>query len=310
MPPNSPANYSSRADFDSTVSGGAVFLEDALNLTPNWVLVSGLRYEYLELDRGIDDLSAGTRDTFGQTFEDLSWRLGTVYDLTNNMQVFAQYNQASSPIGSLLLSNPTNARFDLSDGRATELGARANLWRDRVTLTTAVYRLNQDDIVTRDPANPALSVQGGGIEAEGVEVDLTVRPHERWWINLNGAWNDAEYDQLLGAGGEDLSGNRLTNVPKTTANLSSAYTLAALPLTLGGAVRHTGDFYTGTANEYLVDERSLLDAWVSYPVASGTLTLRGRNLTDEFYADWSGYSATQVYVGAPRTVELGWTGRF
>ncbi len=310
MPPNSPANYGSRADFDSSVSGGAVFLEDALNLTPNWVLVSGLRYEYLELDRGIDDLSAGTRDTFGQTFEDLSWRLGTVYDLTNNVQVFAQYNQASSPIGSLLLSNPTNARFDLSDGRATELGARANLWRDRVTLTTAVYRLSQDDIVTRDPANPALSVQGGGIEAEGVEVDLTVRPHGRWWINLNGAWNDAEYDQLLGAGGEDLSGNRLTNVPKTTANLSSAYTLAALPLTLGGAVRHTGDFYTGTANEYLVDERTLLDAWVSYPVASGTLTLRGRNLTDEFYADWSGYSATQVYVGAPRTVELGWAGRF
>ena len=46
------------------------------------------------------------------------------------------------------------------------------------------------------------------------------------------------------------------------------------------------------------------------PLASGTLTLRGRNLTDEFYADWSGYSPTQVYVGAPRTVELGWTGRF
>ncbi|MEP1894874.1 MAG: TonB-dependent siderophore receptor [Alloalcanivorax venustensis] len=310
MPPNSPANYGSRADFDSTVSGGAVFLEDALNLTPNWVLVSGLRYEYLELDRGIDDLSAGTRDTFGQTFEDLSWRLGTVYDLTNNVQVFAQYNQASSPIGSLLLSNPTNARFDLSDGRATELGARADLWRDRVTLTTSVYRLSQDDIVTRDPANPALSVQGGGIDAEGVEVDLTVRPHERWWINLNGAWNDAEYEELLGADGEDLSGNRLTNVPEATANLSSAYTLAALPLTLGGAVRHTGDFYTGTANEYLVDERTLLDAWVSYPLANGTLTLRGRNLTDEFYADWSGYSPTQVYVGAPRTVELGWTGRF
>lgn len=310
MPPNSPASYGSRADFDSSVSGGAVFLEDALNLTPNWVLVSGLRYEYLKLDRGIDDLSAGTRDTFGQTFEDLSWRLGTVYDLTNEVQVFAQYNQASSPIGSLLLSNPTNARFDLSDGRSTEIGARADLWRDRVTLTTAVYRLSQDDIVTRDPANPSLSVQGGSLEAEGVEVDLTVRPHERWWINLNGAWNDAGYEDLTGGGGEDLSGNRLTNVPEVTANLSSAYRLAALPLTVGGALRHTGDFYTGTANQYLVDERTLLDAWVSYPVARGTLTLRGRNLTDEFYADWSGYSATQVYVGAPRTVELGWTGRF
>ena len=42
----------------------------------------------------------------------------------------------------------------------------------------------------------------------------------------------------------------------------------------------------------------------------GPLPLRGRNLTDEFYADWSGYSATQVYIGEPRTVEIGWTGRF
>ncbi|MEO1902831.1 MAG: TonB-dependent siderophore receptor [Alcanivorax sp.] len=310
LPPNSPANYGARADYDSQVAGGAVFVEDALNLTSNWVVVSGLRYEYLDLDRGIDDLAAGTRETFGQTYEDLSWRLGTVYDLSNRVQVFAQYNRASSPVSGLLLSRASNAEFDLSKGRAVEVGSRAALLDDRATLTVSLYRLDQDDILTRDPANPALSVQGGSLRAEGVEVDLTLRPHERWWVNLNGAYNDAEYDELLGAGGVDLSGNRLTNVPEKTANLSSAYTLAALPLTLGGAVRYTGDFFTSTANEYRVDARTLVDAWISYPVAKGTLTLRGRNLTDEFYADWSGYSATQVYIGEPRTVEIGWTGRF
>ncbi|MFP1678480.1 TonB-dependent receptor [Alloalcanivorax sp. C16-2] len=310
LPPNTDANYGSRADYDSQVSGGALFLEDALNLTPNWVIVSGLRYEYLDLDRGIDDLAAGTRETFGQTYEDLSWRLGTVHDLNNQVQVFAQYNRAAAPVSGLLLSRASNVEFDLSKGRAVEVGSRAALLDDRATLTVSLYRLDQDDILTRDPANPALSVQGGRLRAEGVEVDLTLRPHERWWVNLNGAYNDAEYDELLGAGGVDLSGNRLTNVPEKTANLSSAYTLAALPLTLGGAVRYSGDFYTSTANEYRIDERTLVDAWISYPLADGTLTLRGRNLTDEFYADWSGYSATQVYIGEPRTVEIGWTGRF
>ncbi|WP_338015210.1 TonB-dependent siderophore receptor [Alloalcanivorax marinus] len=310
LPPNTDANYGSRADYDSQVSGGALFLEDALNLTPNWVIVSGLRYEYLDLDRGIDDLAAGTRETFGQTYEDLSWRLGTVHDLNNQVQVFAQYNRAAVPVSGLLLSRASNVEFDLSKGRAVEVGSRAALLDDRATLTVSLYRLDQDDILTRDPANPALSVQGGRLRAEGVEVDLTLRPHERWWVNLNGAYNDAEYDELLGAGGVDLSGNRLTNVPEKTANLSSAYTLAALPLTLGGAVRYSGDFYTSTANEYRIDERTLVDAWISYPLADGTLTLRGRNLTDEFYADWSGYSATQVYIGEPRTVEIGWTGRF
>ena len=310
LPPNTDANYGSRADYDSQVSGGALFVEDALNLTPNWVVVSGLRYEYLDLDRGIDDLVAGTRETFGQTYEDLSWRLGTVYDLSNRVQVFAQYNRAAAPVSGLLLSRASSAEFDLSKGRSVEVGSRAAFLDDRATLTVSLYRLDQDDILTRDPANPSLSVQGGSLRAEGVEVDLTLRPHERWWINLNGAYNDAEYDQLLGAGGVDLSGNRLTNVPEKTANLSSAWTLPGLPLTLGGAVRYTGDFYTSTSNQYRIDERTLLDAWVSYPLADGTLTLRGRNLTDEFYADWSGYSATQVYIGEPRTVEIGWTGRF
>ncbi|SOC04475.1 iron complex outermembrane recepter protein [Alloalcanivorax xenomutans] len=311
LPPNSPANYtSSRVDYDSTVSGRALFVEDALNLTPRWLMVAGLRYEYLDLDRGIDDLDAGSRETFGQTFEDLSWRLGTVYDLTNTTQVFLQYNRASAPVGGLLLSNATNARFDLTTGRSMEAGVRGQLWDNRLTLMTSVYRIRQDDIITRDPNNAGLSIQGGSLESKGVEVDLTLRPHPRWWLNLNGAFNDAEYTRMTSSSGADQSGNRLTNMPEKTWNLSSAYTFAPLPVTVGGAVRYTGDFFTGTANQYRVASRTLLDAWVGYPLAGGTLTLRGRNLTDEFYAEWSGYSPTQVYIGEPRTVELGWTGRF
>ena len=34
------------------------------------------------------------------------------------------------------------------------------------------------------------------------------------------------------------------------------------------------------------------------------LTARGRNLTDAFYGEYSGYPATNVYIGAPRSFEL------
>src|SRR5690606_38372687 len=148
---------------------------------------------------------------------------------------------------------------------------------NRLTLMTSVYRIRQDDIITRDPNNAGLSIQGGSLESKGVEVDLTLRPHPRWWLNLNGAFNDAEYTRMTSSSGADQSGNRLTNVPEKTWNLSSAYTFAPLPVTVGGAVRYTGDFFTGTANQYRVASRTLLDAWVGYPLAGGTLTLRGRN---------------------------------
>ncbi len=310
LPANNAANYDTRVNYDSTVATRALFLEDAFNLTARWLLITGARYEFMDLDRGIDDLDSGSRTEFGRTFEDVSWRVGTVFDLTNRSQLFAQYNRAAAPISGLLLGNIGNADFDLSKGRSVEAGIRSQLWEDRITLTTSAFRIDQDDILTRDVNDPTLTVQGGSQRSRGIEATLAVALTPRWWVNFNGTLVDAEYTRLVNGSGDDLSGNRPSNVAEKTYNLSSAYTLASLPLTLGGAVRHTGDFYTDSTNRYRVRGRTLLDTWLSYPLAGGTLTLRGRNLTDKFYADWSGYSATQVYVGEPRTVELGWTGHF
>lgn len=310
LPIDNASNYSYRMDYDSTVTTQGVFVEDALNLTPNWLLVGGARYDYSDLNRTVDDLVANTSSDFGQTYESLSWRLGTIYDLTNNTQLFAQYNRAATPITALVLSSESRAAFDLSEGRSMEAGVRTDFWNRRATLTAAVYRIDQDDILTRDPSNPALTVQGGSQRSEGGELDLTLQLLPQWWLRLNAAHVNAKYTELSDGSGNDLSGNRPTNVPDETYAATSAYTLNAIALTVGGAIRHTGDFYTSSGNEYNVASRTLVDAWVSHPLGKGTLTLRGRNLTDEFYADWSGYSATQVYVGAPRTVELGWTGHF
>lgn len=33
-------------------------------------------------------------------------------------------------------------------------------------------------------------------------------------------------------------------------------------------------------------------------------TLRGRNLTDAFYGEYSGCPSTNIYIGAPRSVEI------
>jgi iron complex outermembrane receptor protein len=34
------------------------------------------------------------------------------------------------------------------------------------------------------------------------------------------------------------------------------------------------------------------------------VSVRGRNLTDAFYGEYSGYPSTNVYIGAPRSVEI------
>jgi iron complex outermembrane receptor protein len=59
-----------------------------------------------------------------------------------------------------------------------------------------------------------------------------------------------------------------------------------------------------------VDGRVVVDAAVGYRALGGEITVRGRNLTDEFYADWTVSSANQVLIGAPRSVDVTFTSRF
>jgi len=115
---------------------------------------------------------------------------------------------------------------------------------------------------------------------------------------------------LIEAGGADRSGNRPQNVPERLADLVVTYTPSTLPVTLTGILRHNGNFYTENANVIRVNSATIFDAAISWRAPFGTLSLRGRNLTDAFYADWSGYASGLVFVGASRSAEISLERRF
>ena len=99
----------------------------------------------------------------------------------------------------------------------------------------------------------------------------------------------------------DIPGAISGNVPGNPA----AVMMRGFSGTLSGFVRHVSGFFTDRANTIHVDGRTTLDAQISWKVAEqAQLTMRGRNLTDAFYGEYSDYPATNVYLGAPRSVEL------
>ncbi len=105
-------------------------------------------------------------------------------------------------------------------------------------------------------------------------------------------------------------GNTPPNVPETVANLFATWRLSALPVTLSLGARHAGHLYTNNANTVRVNGYTTVDGSVTWRLTNGELSLRGRNLTDELYADWGGSSATQVLIGAPRSFEVSYIARF
>jgi len=299
--------------FDSGLKQSSVFVEDALNLTPKWLLVGGVRWDHMALDRATTQNTTGAVDRNSPTFDPVSWRAGTTWDVTPGVTLYAQYTTAVSPVSSILLASIANSRFRLTTGRAYEAGFKASTWGGRASVTGAAYRIAQRDILTRDPGNPALAVQGGRQSSQGVELSGVVAPVPALRLSGGVSYTDARYDELseLVAGVRiDRSGNRPINIPSTTVNASALYTIAR-SVTLGGFLRHASAFYTDTANTIRVAGHSVLDASVSFPVAPhATLTLRGRNLTDAFYGEYSGYPTTNVYIGAPRSFEVALATRF
>jgi iron complex outermembrane receptor protein len=310
FPADDAADFDTRQDVTADVKVAALFAEDAFNLTPEWLLVAGLRWDRIEMNRQVANVTSGAVQTYGQEYNPVTWRLGTVYSLRSSTQLYAQYTRAVTPLSGLLFISATNAALRLTTGKSAEAGIKTNFFGDRAELTASVFHIRQDDILTRDPADPTEVLQGGSMLSTGGELSLTVRPTDELSIALSATLLDARYGDLIEAGGADRSGNRPQNVPEQLADLVVTYTPPSLPITLTGIVRHNGDFYTENANVVRVNSATILDAAIAWQAPFGTLSLRGRNLADAFYADWSGYASGLVFVGAPRSVELSLTSRF
>ncbi len=310
FPATSSGAFDTRQDVTADVKMIALFAEDAFNLTPEWLLVGGLRWDRIELDRRVVNATSGTVQSYGQEYNPVTWRVGTVYSVRPKTQLYAQYTRAVTPLSGLLFISATNAALDLTKGESAEAGVKVSLPGGWAELTASAFHIRQSDILTRDPADPAVVLQGGTLLSTGGELSLNLRPTDGVTVALSATLLDARYGELIEGGGADRSGNRPQNVPERLADLVVTYAPARLPITLTGIARHNGDFYTENANTVRVNSSTILDAAVAWEAPFGTLSLRGRNLMNAFYADWSGYASGLVFVGAPRSAELSLTSRF
>jgi iron complex outermembrane receptor protein len=299
-----------RTDFGAKVNLLSVFAEDAFSIAPRVTLVAGIRNDRVDIDRSINDLNAGVASSFSRSFDPMSWRSGIVIDVLPRTQVFGQYTSAVAPVATILLISQGNAAFNLTTGSSWETGIKSSLAGGRVDATGSVFTITQDDIVTRDPNNFNVSVQGGKQATTGVEFSLSADIARGLRFNASAALMDARFETLLEAGGISRAGNVPPNVPERTAGVWGSYTVSKLPLTVVGGLRYQGRIFTNNANSTEIAGFTLLDAQAIWRLRSGDITLRGRNLTDTLYADWTGASANQVQLGAPRTVDLSYHVRF
>lgn len=287
-------------NYDSQITQNAFYLENAWNATQDLKLIIGLRKDYIDTE----NKSLRTdRPGSAKEFTPLTWRAGAVFDLTSNTSLYGQVSRGTDPIANLLGLNLTNSQFALTRSRQAEIGIKQSLANQKGEWTLAAYHIAKDDIITRDPARPSSSIQGGAQSSRGIEFSTTLYPVDHWRIDFNATLLNARFDELReGSSGISRAGNTPENVPEKVANAWFYYQAAAWEAGIGA--RYIGKRYGNNANDVSLAGYTVYDASAAWHI-SQQFSLRAnlRNLTDKFYAAYA-YSNTQQTIGAPRQLEL------
>lgn len=288
-----------RPNFDTDTTTHAFYLEDAYRASERLLLTGGVRHDRYKVDRR--NLLADSGH-FATTLQANAVRLGASWKLAQDTSLYGQFSTGSDPVTSILSMNLANSRFKLTGARQVEAGVKGIVGRGRAEWTAAVYRIRKDDIITRDPNNAALSVQGGSQTSQGAEVSASVTLAEGWRAEGNVAYTDAAFDELREAGNVSRAGNRPADVPKISSNLWLSHSAGAWRTSAG--LRYVGERFISNANTQALPAYTTLDASIGWSVARNVkLQLNLRNLTDKLYAVTS-YGSTQALLGDRRSAEL------
>lgn len=279
----------------------SIFAENRQKLTDRLALISALRFDHIDFHHTPSPGAASVT----RNWDTFTGRLGLVFDVTEDINVYAQYSTSAEPPGGTL----TSAResqvqdFDISRGRQIEVGSKFNYLDGRGTATIAAYQIVRKDISVSSPTNPNETVQAGQQTSTGLELatSFIITPTLR--TEANAAFVRAKFDEFSDSSG-NYDGKRPHNIPNRLANLWFIYE----PTTnweAGVGARYVSSVYQNYSNTLKVPSYTLYDAYIKYAIDPHLdLTLRGRNLSDKLYATFIHQSNAQYYVGEPRSVEL------
>lgn len=300
----------------------ALYVFDTLELTPQWLLNMGLRYDHFDTEfrsynaDGSTVVSSKGVSAKGQdTSEFLTGQLGLVWKPADNGSIYVSYATSATPPGAQLgegiEGNPLGGTTDragnllagdLQPEETTnyEIGTKWDLLDQRLSLTAALFRTEKENARVQVGTTSYENV--GETRVEGIELSASGKLTDKWQVFAGYTYMEAR--QVDGGPlGKANDGNQLPNTPNNSASLWTTYQVTP-KLTIGGGAFYTDDVFGNVANTTMVDSYVRFDAMAAYKLTRNIdLQLNVQNLTDEVYYD-KAFSTHFANQAAGRTALL------
>jgi catecholate siderophore receptor len=278
----------------------ALYAQDQIRLSPQWLAVVGVRYDKFEMDF-TDRRGAGTRI---ETSDDLlSPRGGLIYKPADNVSLYASYGMTYVPRSGAQLSSlsPTTAALDPEEFENLEVGAKWDL-NPSMALTAALFQLDRKNVAIPDPNDPALSILVDGQRTEGVELGVSGRISDAWSIQGGYAYQDGQLTDRLG-------GTDLAQLPEHVASLWNRYDFSPA-WGVGLGIVYQSEMFAAADNLVELPDFTRVDAGIFYtPNERLRMQLNIENLLDESYYP-NAHNNNNITPGSPLAVRASVTANF
>jgi iron complex outermembrane receptor protein len=287
----------------------AAFFEDVIDLAPGLKLVTGGRYDRLDLIRqNYNTQGVELANGFSEDYTSANWRVGVVYNVTDYITPYISWTTGKDPPGTnnIFLVNSPEGKYALSSSHQIEAGVKARTPDQRADLTLSVYDIKRSNLLVQTSEEDQASADQ---TSKGVELSTDFKVLPNWTVSANAAYTDSVYTTFTDPStGSTYTDVQPANIPRVTANLwTSVKRVAGLPIEIGGGVRYISNRPGNTANTLILDKYALTNGYVSYEVKPGILvTGRVNNLFNKEYAQWADiYYPEEIILGQPRYWEIG-----
>lgn len=271
---------------------------DSVAFGERFLLNLGIRYDDFSVDgRNATGMPAAPVYTpSAGEWGFVNYQVGLVWKPTASSSVYASWATSATPptvsagdqngTGGMGSGNLATVLLEPEETESFEIGAKANLFHDRLALSAAAFLLKRENAQIQTA--PGVFEQAGEAEVRGVELGVSGAITRAWQVFGGYTWMDSEL--VAGAYNNVNVGDPLANTPEHSFSLFTTYRVAPR-MALGGGLYHVSDSFGGNqggagggANRIYAPAWTRVDLFASYDLTdSASLQLNVQNAGDEDY---------------------------
>lgn len=246
---------------------------DTVKLSDRWLFTVGVRGDVFSTSYN-QRATNGVNTSLSRTDVEPTWRSGLVFKPAEHGSLYFGYGTSFNPSAEGLTLATNTAILDPELGRSYELGTKWDLFKERLSLSAALFRTDKDNYRNTDPLTGIVSTTGSA-RVQGIEFGVSGKVTRAWSVYGGYAFMESEllksstvttYDGI----GYREQGHSLNNTPTQTASIATTY---ALPFRLTAG---TSVFFVDKRFSNNIETQSVPGYWLQ----DGFLSWRGNDHLD------------------------------